>query len=1494
MKSPLEIFLSFFHSTGPLTPRGIGGPRIRAREAFAYIVVFTLALVTVGVFVSWHIASLRQREISNWRARQSSIADDRAHSVSAWLTARQADAHVFAALPSVRAVLRAHYEGGQFPKYPSAGLSDSLAVLDEMATSYSYAGVYILDRDAHVVVQSSRSIPLDPLFAETCRAVAHSGVMRIDLVDDLPHRTLIGFSAPVFPAPGTTDAGRPPGQMLGIVLVVSDASQTLFPLVTREVVPTRTGETLLVRREGNDIVFFSPLRNVPPGSPNLRFLLSAAPTPARLALTGRETFAEYNDYRGVPSLAATQHIPVTGWGMVREIDRAEALEDFRRMAIAEWLAAGLLVILLGGMLLFFRRYVVTRVRKQEEEQFRALLESAPDAMVVVNKGAEIVLLNLQAEKQFGYCRDELVGKNVKSIIPVGFAERLVADALRSVEEALAQQIGTGIELMGRRKDGSDFPIEIMLSPLKSTEGILVTAAIRDISTRKDAEEHLVQMESRYRGLLEAAPDAMVVVNQGGEIVLLNVQAEKQFGYRRDELVGKHVKSIIPEGFAERLVADALRPVEEALAQQIGTGIELMGRRKDGSDFPIEIMLSPLKSTEGILVTTAIRDISTRKRAEEALRESEEKYRSLVWHIPDVAWTLDAELRFVFISKNITAISGISADEVEEQGLDFYLASLHPDDVHKVKDGLRALFAEGRAYDVECRVKHKDGKWVWVHDRALATYEINGSRYTDGLLSDITERKQAQEEVNQSRQMLKSVLDTIPERVFWKDRNIVYLGCNQAFALDAGLKDPAEIIGKTDYELVWKETAESYRVDDKLVMEQEAPRLKYEEIQNRPDGSLIWLRTSKLPLRDREGKVIGMIGTYEDITERKRAETELRLTQFSVEHAADGIFWMDPQGRITRVNEAACRSLGRSRGELLSLSIPDIDPLFPKEAWGAFWEKLKSSGSETFETQHQTKQGRVFPVAVTANRLEFDGKEYSLAFVRDITERKRAEAERMRLMTGIEQAAEAVVITDAKGDIQYVNPAFSAMTGYSREEALGKNPRILKSGKQDAALYAGMWATILAGQPWRGEMINCRKDGKLYTEMMSITPVLNEHKELTHFVAIKEDITARKLLEDQFRQAQKMEAVGRLAAGVAHDFNNLLTIILGYSDLLLGGFVSGDPMRAYTTEIKGAGERAVGLTRQLLAFSRQQVLAAQVLDLNNLVANLTKMLKRLIGEDIDLVFNAGPSPPTVKADPGQIEQVLMNLAVNSRDAMPRGGKLTIETSHVQVDEAYSSTHFSIPAGPYAVLVVSDTGCGMDKDTQAHIFEPFFTTKEQGKGTGLGLATVYGIVKQSGGYIWVYSEPGTGTTFKIHLPAFKGPLQAAQESAVPAGGSETVLLVEDDAGLRELARMVLVARGGYKVLESIGGKEARLFAEQYKGTIHLLLTDVVMPGMGGRELSEKLATLRPEMKILYMSGYTDDTVLRHGVLEEGMAFLQKPFTAESLLRKVRDVLDTRPQA
>jgi len=388
-----------------------------------------------------------------------------------------------------------------------------------------------------------------------------------------------------------------------------------------------------------------------------------------------------------------------------------------------------------------------------------------------------------------------------------------------------------------------------------------------------------------------------------------------------------------------------------------------------------------------------------------------------------------------------------------------------------------------------------------------------------------------------------------------------------------------------------------------------------------------------------------------------------------------------------------------------------------------------------------------------------------------------------------------------------------------------------------------------------------------------------------------DITEHRRLEEQFRQAQKIEAVGRLAGGVAHDFNNLLMVIRGYSDLLLEELKPADSRRRALEEIRKAGERAATLTRQLLAFSRKQVLQPQILDLNAVVSNINTMLRRLIGEDIELTMLPGAALDRVQADPGQIEQVIMNLAVNARDAMPHGGKLTIETANVNLDEDYARRDGNAAPGPYVRLSVSDTGCGMDAETRAHVFEPFFTTKERGKGTGLGLATVYGIVKQSGGYIWVYSEVGRGTVFKIYLPRAPGSAEARQQGEVQQtlfGGVETVLVAEDDPAVRALVCGALASRG-YTVQEARDGREALAAARGYKGPIHLLLTDVVLPHMSGRRLAERLRAERPESRLLYMSGYTDDAVVSHGVSAGKVPFLQKPFSASALSRKVREVLD-----
>ncbi len=415
------------------------------------------------------------------------------------------------------------------------------------------------------------------------------------------------------------------------------------------------------------------------------------------------------------------------------------------------------------------------------------------------------------------------------------------------------------------------------------------------------------------------------------------------------------------------------------------------------------------------------------------------------------------------------------------------------------------------------------------------------------------------------------------------------------------------------------------------------------------------------------------------------------------------------------------------------------------------------------------------------------------------------------------------------------------------------------------------------------------------------PLRNARGHITHIHGSMQDVNARKLaeersakLEEQLRQAQRMETVGRLAGGVAHDFNNLLSVILGYGEMLSTDLADEDPMRTDLEEIVAAGRRAMDLTRQLLAFSRQQVLAPKITDLGQVVLGMQTMLRRLIGEDIELSTSCAPGLPEVLVDPGQVEQVIMNLVVNARDAMPRGGMLTLETAAVVLDEAYAAEHVGVTPGPHVMLAVSDTGAGIDKATQARMFEPFFTTKEQGKGTGLGLATVFGVVQQSGGTIWVYSEPGKGTTFKVFFPL-------APEAEAPRlrlntplpgtprvdGGSETILLVEDEEGVRVLARTIL-KKQGYTVLEATNGQHALEVAAQHPETIDLLVTDVVMPRMGGRELVEKLLPLRPAMRVLFMSGYTDDAVVRHGILDASLAFLQKPITPEVFARKVRETL------
>ena len=636
-------------------------------------------------------------------------------------------------------------------------------------------------------------------------------------------------------------------------------------------------------------------------------------------------------------------------------------------------------------------------------------------------------------------------------------------------------------------------------------------------------------------------------------------------------------------------------------------------------------------------------------------------------------------------------------------------------------------------------------------------------------------------------------------------------------------------------------------------------------------------------------------------ERKRGEEALQKREEHyrslIENALDIISILNEDGGIRYASPSVQRVLGYDPVELIGRSIfsyahPD-DVAAVQDLLSGKHDGAAESVSREFRFRH--KQGNWYTLEAAGKHfIDEAGQPGTIFNARDVTERRKSEEE-LRLVNEtlravIDTSPLAIYTLDRDRRLRSWNPAAERMFGWNTTEVMGQPlPTILPEQQHDSL---AQFERILSGEETlRGvEAHRLRKDGSTLDVSIWTSPLRSATGETIGIMAVVVDNTERKRLEEQLRLAQRMEAVGRLAGGVAHDFNNLLTIITGYTDLLLDRMHSGEPLRRQAEEIRKAASRAAALTNQLLAFSRKHVLQPKVVDLNEEVAEMDRMLRRLIGEDVNLVTCLDSKGGRVKADPTQIEQVIVNLVVNAREAMPSGGRLTIETKNVYLDEDYARTHVGVKAGAYVMLAVTDTGHGIDAVTLQHIFEPFFTTKKQ-KGTGLGLATVYGIVKQSGGHVWVYSEVGKGSSFKIYLPRVEEPASEREAALLPAGlarSEETILVAEDEDTVRALVREILQNKG-YRVLEARQGTEALELSQRHKGRIHLLVTDVVMPQMSGRELSERIRLAHPDTKVLYISGYTDNVVVPHGMLDEGAQFLQKPFAPEALARKVREMLD-----
>jgi len=746
-----------------------------------------------------------------------------------------------------------------------------------------------------------------------------------------------------------------------------------------------------------------------------------------------------------------------------------------------------------------------------------------------------------------------------------------------------------------------------------------------------------------------------------------------------------------------------------------------------------------------------------------------------------------------------------------------------------------------------------------------------------------------QELVQANKEMRAVVQMLPDVFLRITTDGVILDCNVSGA--GHLFRPAqELVGTRVQDVPAKDVGALF---DRAIREVAAKKSRVVvEYAMNAEGTQTYSEATLLPLKGHQ-----IIVFIRDITARRCAEEALRHSEKKHRELADSlpesVFEMDEQGKLLFLNTTGLRDFGYTQ-EDLAAGIHAADLVPAEERHLVMGEIAKAIRGEEYRREWVVcrKDGTPFPILAHATPILRDGKPVGLrGLAVNMTERKRAEVEMARLVTAIEQAAESIMITDEKGSILYVNPAFFRITGYERDEVLGRNPRILRSGRQDHVYYRHMWDLLAHGHVWSGRLVDRRKDGSLFEWDSTISPVRDGGGNIVNYVAVSRDVSREVQLEEQLRQSQKMEAIGRLAGGVAHDFNNLLTVIMGNIDLMLPEMADEDPHKLAITEVREAAQRAASLTGQLLAFGRRQVLNPKILDLNSVVTHMEGMLRRLIGENIDMQIHVEPDLRKIRADPTQMEQVILNLVLNARDAMPKGGKLTITTTNSQVDDAHALRLGDVGPGIYSGLEISDTGVGMDAETRQHLFEPFYTTKERGKGTGLGLATVYGIVKQSGGHVSVYSEPGGGSTFRIYFPRVEDLGEVHKPERLPVGlvqGKETVLVVEDEDLVRKLA-CAMLQKHGYKVIAARHGDEALRLAQSFDGPIDIMLSDVVMPGMKVEELSERILEDRPGVKLLYMSGHPESTIIHLGVFAGGMPLLKKPFTAAELAVKIREILD-----
>ncbi len=1115
--------------------------------------------------------------------------------------------------------------------------------------------------------------------------------------------------------------------------------------------------------------------------------------------------------------------------------------------------------------------------RSSESRYRLMFQSSPHPMWVFNTETfRFLAVNDAAVSAYGFSRDEFLAMTIREIRPEEEVQRL-----ETVVSGLTPGFHTSPVWRHRRKDGSVFYVEGSSHDLPDEDGRARLVMAFDITERLQAEIARDELLARLQLHIDLMPFAYVCFDKNLCFSNWNPAAERIFGYSRDEILGRPTDFLVhPE---DMIHIDSVS--HQLKAGRLNSRSVNRNVTKDGRVIVCEWHNTPLFADDGTFagVMSMTSDITDRVQAEEALRESERRLRLALEAAGSIAFTWD--IRNDIVTRYFSTEPALPVTAESIGTLDHVRSRIHPDDLPHFDSQIALCLAEGTEYRNEYRVVRPDGTTATLEEYGyIDRLKDQTASFLTGISIDISDRVAAVDALRISEERLRVALqgarggvwdwDLASGDVWWSPEVYDLMGAPAGF--DTRAAAAVELILEDDRQRVLDAIAKSI-----------ADRVDY-HCEFRVHGGTRWLSSHGRLFCDSVGQPVRLLGISWEISDRmivmeslKESESRYRrlmavLPTAVVVHDGDKVLYC---------NQAFVRIIGGSSvDEVLNR---DLIEFFSVEDLETVLERLReistttdpAAGAEIWLTR---LDGRAVPAYSVSTPMTGYGPLAFLVALSDLTEREQAT---QLLRSVLSSVGDAILTLDEHGVIGSVNQAAIQQFRYDEEELIGANVNTLipepfpLKRDEDTSSPSQNPVSMIAGLGREVEC--CRRDGSRFPAELTVTEFSLEGKR--HFTSVVRDITERQRLQAQFIQAQKMEAVGRLAGGVAHDFNNLLTIINGYCDLLMTtDFPATDKRRDSIASIRQAGERAAQLTQQLLAFSRKAVIEPRVIDLNELVTDSARLLRRLIGEDIILAVITSAKPIRVKVDPGQLEQVIMNLFVNARDAMPSGGRLTIETSTVKNPESSRSV---------ARLSVSDTGYGISEDVKQKVFEPFFTTKGVGKGTGLGLAVVHGVVTQSGGKIEIESSREHGTTFHIDLPLIsemptfgsKAPVRIA------APGSETILLVEDDDAVRKIASLSLQTQG-YKVLEANGGAAAIALAENYPDEIHVLVSDVVMPEIGGRQLLDAVRKYRPGIPVLFMSGYTDDAVLIHGVLEVNDAFIQKPFTPLTLARKIRDVIDT----